>query len=304
VSALHRRAPITAPDAVGCAAVAGELSDVRRPAEQNTVSMRKTSRPPSQPPLELLNSIREKLWFYTVSLFRLDRNLPAHSGTATCLAAKGSFYLLTAGHVWKALQKSDFAVALEAERPLIPVEREVADTKMPSRSGASEWGPDLSLIRIPDQVAREIQKAKAFYNVGLVRPKPKAPPGCVKMSLWAVLGAPDEQSIKGQQETVHNLSLFETWTAQKRAKAGYDYYDLKFSRKRRPALPRSFRGISGSGLWEVPVLLRHARTEIKWSETVRLAGVAFYEMDGPAGTTFIRCHGPKSIRDHLLADVA
>src|SRR6266571_5161976 len=157
--------------------------------------MRKTSRPPLQPPLELLNSIRERLWIYTVSLFRLDRNPPAHSGTATCLAANGSFYLLTAGHVWKALQTSDFAVALEAERPLIPVEREVTDTRMASRSETSEWGPDLSLIRIPDQVAREIQEAKAFYNLGLVRPKPKPPPGCIGMSLWAVLGAPDEQSI-------------------------------------------------------------------------------------------------------------
>lgn len=252
----------------------------------------------------MLHSIREKLWIYTVSLFRLDRHPPAHSGTATCLTANGHFYLLTAGHVWKALRATDFALALEEERLLIPVEREAAYANMPSGSGSPAWGPDLSLVRIPAQIAKEIKQVKAFYNFGRARRRPEPPPGCTGMSLWTVLGAPDEQSIKSEQEAVHNLSLFDTWTIQRRQKAGYDYLDLRFRRRLRPALPCSFRGISGSGLWEIPVFLRRRRTEIGWSGMARLAGVAFYEQDGPAGVTWIRCHGPKSLRAQVLADVA
>src|SRR5206468_3401753 len=126
-----------------------------------------------------------------VSLFRLDCDPPAHSGTATCLTANGNFYLLTAAHVWKVLQTCDFALALEPERLLIRVEREAAFARMPSGAGGPAWGPDLSLVRIPIQIAKEIKEVKAFYNFERARRRPKPPRGCIGLSLWAVLGAPD-----------------------------------------------------------------------------------------------------------------
>ncbi len=287
---------------------AAEPQTVRRLAATRTpfvsTSARKTGDPPPQPPLELLDEIREKLWNFTVSVFRLDRDPPAHAGMATCVAAKGNHYLLTARHVWEVLRASGLAVSLEAERSLIPIDHQLVETKTVSRKGPQEWGPDLARIRIPDPVARDVQQLKAFYDLARHRPEPEPLPDSEQMSLWAVLGAPAEQSKHGPQETVLTLSLFDTWTVQTHERNGYDYYDLQFHRGRRPALPETYRGVSGSGLWQIPVTLRSDRTEISWSGAVRLTGVAFYEINGPAHQDVIRCHGPKSLKNHLLEDVA
>src|SRR5262249_34189951 len=153
---------------------------------------------------------REKLWTYTVSLFRLDRDPPAHSGAATCVAASGASHLLTASHVWEALLVNGFAVSLEADRPLISIDRQVVETKAVFPSGPKEWGPDLALIRLPDAIARDIRQLKAFYDLVRDRPDPEPSRGCEQMNLWAVLGAPAEQSKHSPGETVLNLSLFET----------------------------------------------------------------------------------------------
>ncbi len=224
----------------------------------------------------------------------------AHSGTATCITTKGKFYLLTAAHVWKALQGGEFAVSLETERVMLSINREFTEPKIIG-PGSGDWGPDLALIRIPDLVARDIQQLKAFYNLDRHRPEPPAIPGAEQSTLWTVLGAPAERSVVGPDDAVLNLTLFDTWEVKTNYTNRFDYHDLRFNRHRRPALPRSYGGISGSGLWQIPLMLNPGRGEIGWSWAIRLAGVAFYQLDRSDDESLIRCHGEKSLEILLAA---
>jgi len=75
-------------------------------------------------PKDVLDEVRERLWTYTASVFAVDGPRPSYLGTATCVAASGRAYLLTAAHVWHALRDARgarFALSLEGDRLLIPI---------------------------------------------------------------------------------------------------------------------------------------------------------------------------------------
>lgn len=248
--------------------------------------------PIHQPPLQLLDEIREKLWTFSVAVFGVDGARPVYRGTATCVAAGGVSYLLTAAYVWKALQGDCFALSLEADRLLIPIQRDFVEARLLSGSGPAEWGPDLALIRLPDLIASDVRQLKAFYDLDRRRPESAVVPD--QHDLWAAIGAPAEQSRFEPKEAVLRLTLFDSWTAQVCERDGFDYFDVAFDHERRPNLPRSYGGISGSGLWQIPITTS-ANGWISWKRSVRLGGVAFFQKPTSGQQDLIRCHGSKSI---------
>ena len=149
----------------------------------------------------LRDEIRERLWLHTVSVFTVDGDRPDYRGTATCVAADGNSYLVTAAHVWKTLRGPRFALSLEADRLLIPMYPDLVEARTFEPSGGPEHGPDLAIIRIPDIVAADLRNVKSFYNLDRRRAHVgDAVPGAT--ALWAVIGAPPEQSTFGESEAV------------------------------------------------------------------------------------------------------
>jgi hypothetical protein len=251
---------------------------------------------------ELLADIRERVWMYTASVFAVDGSTPRYKGTATCVAASKAEYLLTAAHVWHELRGDRFALSLEADRLLVPIPKSLVEPLVLSAPEIGEWGPDLALIRIPDLVARDIRQVKAFYNVDKRTASSGERPQ-YESGLWAVLGAPGEQSEFGEKEAVLKISLFASVVASAQIRDGFDYVDLSYFHEDRPDLPRSYGGISGSGLWRLPIS-RAATGAIVWNDEVHLEGVAFYQKPASSVEGVIRCHGRTSVYDRVLANAS
>ncbi len=248
-------------------------------------------------PQDLLDELRERVWVYTASAFALEGGRPAYVGTVTCVAAAGQSYLLTAAHVWRRLRGDRFALSLAADRLLVPVRKDLVEPTVLGTT-ESEWGPDLALVRLPDLVARGISQVKAFYNIDKRRfPSGERPP--YETGLWAVIGAPAEQSVVEEEEVILKVSLLASVVASPQERDGFDYVDLSYYHVGRLDLPGSYGGISGAGLWHLPIS-RSPSGAVRWSGEARLEGVAFYQQ--PAGTQegVIRCHGRKSLYDRAL----
>jgi hypothetical protein len=255
--------------------------------------------PLAEIPKELLDVLREKVWTYTASIFAVEHSRPTYRGTVTCVTIAGRGYLLTAAHVWRELRGDCFALSLEADRLLVPVRKDVVEAIILEASASSEWGPDLVLIGLPDLVVRDISQVKAFYNVDKRRPQSGERPE-YDVGVWAVVGAPAEQSVFREKEAILKISLFASVVASAQEREGFDYVDLSYYHEDRPDLPRSYGGISGSGLWHLPISTSPSGT-VRWSGDARLEGVAFYQKpSGPLEGT-IRCHGRKSLYEHAFA---
>ena len=79
---------------------------------------------------------------------------------------------------------------------------------------------------------------------------------------------------------------------------GFDYVEIGFDLESSPALPESFKGLSGSGLWRVPLVESEAG-DVSFNAP-SLEGVAFFQDPPdsvPAGV--IRCHGRRSLYDNI-----
>jgi len=245
-------------------------------------------------PSELLEEVREKIWLYTVSVFAVKGARPAYRGTATCVAGSGNAYLLTAAHVWRALGGDRFALSLQDDQLLFPVQKSLVEPRVVDRRESPEWGPDLALLKVPNIVAADIRHHKAFYNLDRRRPNPGESVR-TDAGLWAVIGAPEEQSTFGETEAVLRISAFVSRIVSSWQRDGFDYLDLSFYHKDRPELPRSYGGLSGSGLWQLPITKSAASGAISWSGEARLEGLAFYQKFTSADEGVIRCHGRTSI---------
>jgi hypothetical protein len=121
--------------------------------------------------------------------------------------------------------------------------------------------------------------------------------------LWAVLGAPAEQSSFGEKEAVLKISLLASIVAAAHTRDGFDYVDLSYFHEGRPDLPQSYGGVSGSGLWRLPIS-RDGDGAIVWNGEVHLEGVAFFQKPASAVEGVIRCHGRLSLYERLLAPSA
>ena len=242
---------------------------------------------------DLLAAMREKLWTYSASVFGLGCNGPYYAGTATCLATAAQEYLLTAAHVWLALTGGRFALSLESDRLLVPLRKDCVEPMTLHSRQDIEWGPDLALLKLPDLVACDIRQVNAFYNVDKhavdASPAPRYDVG-----VWAVIGAPAEQSQFAQREAVLKITLFASVVRSAQERDGFDSVDLSYYHEGRTELPSSYGGISGAGLWNLPV----AKSEtgaITWNGRATLKGVAFYQQAASQREGTIRCHGRKSV---------
>jgi hypothetical protein len=92
-------------------------------------------------PAELQAQMRERVWFHTASLFAVERSTPVYKGTETCVAMAKKQYLLTAAHVWRELRGDRFALSLEADRLLVPIQTSLAEPTVVSGRSSESGGP-------------------------------------------------------------------------------------------------------------------------------------------------------------------
>src|ERR1700733_12104881 len=215
-------------------------------------------------------------------------------GTGTLVIVNDIHYILTAAHVWSAVQQRGSLLGLTLKEGihhefLIPNDNIVASG--PGYDAASvDWGPDLAFLRIPSERLGTIKAYKSFYN--LSRERPGRLLDCIKTN--AVIGTPGELAEHWPRYAVLQVTAFFLETNPRRSTKGqYDYLeytvDLNF-----PGVPSTFGGVSGGGLWELFLYYSEKTQKIETIE--RLIGVAYVETPVVDWHRNIRFHGYESLR--------
>jgi hypothetical protein len=246
---------------------------------------------------ELRQAIVERIGSSTVALFALlnspEGEVLKLAGTGTLFAKRNVRFILTATHVWERVLKTSerFGINLieNIDHSFWIDPKTVAAQSLPNPTWG-EWGPDLTLLRIPSEHLGSIDARKLFYDPRI--------DGTAAFTLkdehirvWLLMGTPEARGHFQQSHATVEINGRFIPDAKYQERNGLDYYDLTVDTSI-VGPSQSFGGVSGGGLWRV-LLYYSPEGKINWVQS--LEGVAFYQGDLQNGHRTIRCHGPKSI---------
>jgi hypothetical protein len=171
-----------------------------------------------------------------------------------------------------------------------------------------DFGPDLAFIVLPPSEMRsELIARKSFYNLTF-KPSEKKARALTNLGLVPFCGYPRTADFSGPRtlgfRETHGLFGFIFFTAPEKyeERSGWDYYELAVERGEIEKLRYTFGGVSGGGIWRIPILREAGKpqgTEVLGETT--FAGVAFLEEDRQdVPRFFVRAHGPASIYDAFV----
>lgn len=240
---------------------------------------------------------------------------PIPIGSGTFVSILNIFGILTAAHVVNKLMKEkaagrpyllgltpsdyaqNYAIPSDLIEPIIIVNGEIESE-----------GPDLGFIVLPHSERGTIEATKNIHNLDKNRERILSTPPRLSEGLWAICGVPDEKTVDEHPEKrfkpFKGFFMFCGFGGIRRTYAvdEYDYYDLEVKHGLSPIIPDSFGGISGGGLWQIP-LIRSSEGEIEPKEYI-LSGIVFYQTDRKGLYRSIRCHGRNSIYDKAYSIIA
>jgi len=265
--------------------------------------------PSSQIPESLIAEIAKKLHSYSTALIKLAPNSNNEAGmelkgSGSLVAIENVHGILTAHHVANEFTHTDQLglTFMEAEhRYQIPWQHiRHVEIASPENGVYGPYGPDLSFLVIPDAYIGTIKTYRSFYLLKrrddrtIIENDQEA-----KRDPWFVCGtigerSTDEKPGRGFSKVKGLYGLAGMSFAEKiYEKGGFDYVEVKAER-RPDDTPQSYGGISGGGLWRVPLIINgKGVVSVKQYE---LAGVAFYQTELDNGFRFLRCHGPNSLQ--------
>ncbi len=240
-----------------------------------------------------------------------------HGGSGTLIEVDGMHGVLTAEHVirnpdkpnhhldkptkdgpWLLIPPAKFpgGKSLHAKRLELVFTKRVSD----------EYGPDLGCILIPPgEILEGLKARRSFYpvstNIGDRVKNGAENKGFVAFSGFPAKAARPAEPVLGYEQ-VTSLKGFAFITAPDRyeIRQEWDYFELGINRKEIDDLKHTFGGVSGGGVWRVPVYRKKSDGPgAEFIKDVTLTGVAFFE-DDPKDQFFVRTHGPRSLYERFL----
>ena len=242
---------------------------------------------------------------YTVGFINVESTPPdskgwALLGSGTLVSVGLTHAILTAHHVLSVLPREGRLGLLLSPT----IQQYTVDTQglafVPIARGPKEAeGPDLGAIVLAPSIAGSIGAKKTFYSLDSRRDRMlRSPPG-LRDGFWIVNGYLDERTVVERDEAGFVKRFYYlTGTGgpdECITNGDYDYFDFPVSYAGRPAAPKSFGGMSGGGLWQIP-LTRDAQGEITY-ETPLFSGVVFYQEPTTEVSCGVKCHGRLSVYD-------
>ena len=261
---------------------------------------------------EMINDIGRFIRFYSTALIlqtlRSDgTEFIRMIGSGTFVSISNTFGILSAEHVVENLDKEkslgrpyflyltvkdynhSYRISSDYLEPII-----IANGKIDSA------GPDLGFIVLPNSELETIKASKNFYNLDKNRERILTRPHKFSEGLWAICGVPNEKTIDISEEKLSPHKRFLLFVGlgsinDMYTDNDYDYYDIKVKHNVSPIITQTFRGVSGGGLWQIP-LKKSREGKIEPEEHI-LSGVVFYETERVGLDRSIKCHGRNSIYD-------
>jgi len=164
-------------------------------------------------------------------------------------------------------------------------------------------GPDMVFLEILDQSKLSwIKEYRLFWDIpfedGVSMIKT-----CLSNSdsLWAIAGLPQsmiqEEQPNGNFHRVLGLEsqAFFCGIEAPFESDGFDYIEMKANYESKDPIPYCFKGISGGGLWKIPMSIAEKNLDsLKFGEPA-LCGLQFCQTPLEGNYRRLRCHGCKSI---------
>jgi hypothetical protein len=264
----------------------------------------KIEMPIGEIPQSDLDRIKDDLLNYTVPLVGCSGprdKIAKLAGSGTLLEFGGRKFVLTATHVWEWTSWAEGILFTLGEKPsALTVSRDHFNPKTLPWEGASEFGPDMTLLELPEAAAADIAARKSFVNFALQRENFHSFSIPSSDGIWVVIGAVGEESriVEHLEANISTAEIrgnaFFGSVDTMFSRSGYDYIDVG-ANLMLPGVPQSFGGLSGGGLWQVPLAMHKSTSEIYLPIRPLLRGVAFWQTPPAGDKRTIRCHGPKSI---------
>jgi hypothetical protein len=212
-----------------------------------------------------------------------------------------AFAILTAHHVIQNLPKSGrLGVFLSPTHLPHSIDRQGLHYLEIARGSVDSVGPDLGAVLLAPSIASSIAAKKTFYNLEQQHDKLLFNPPDSKDGLWFVHGFVDENTVV-QPDAVSGhgfVKFFYSFGGIGRPQTSHqigdhDYLTIPVTFPTQPPVPRNFGGMSGGGLWQVP-LARDESGELV-HRTPLLSGVAFYQEALTDAGSGLKCHGRASV---------
>ena len=224
-------------------------------------------------------------------------------GSGTFITASGQFAILTAAHVVEELKKKrPFSLAVyvqEGEHKHL-VGSDMLELKIIAQGEEKAAGPDLGLIMLHEAAIGWIKASRTFYDLDAGAAQiERVNSSSDELYVYAICGAPDlfkadlpsERGYAGVRQYTQ-LCLFGS-VGLPYVAGDYDYCEVEVDYSKGGRLPESFGGVSGGGLWAVPLTEKEGGG-IETGHPM-LRGVAFYQTEKEGSVRKIRCHGPAGI---------
>jgi hypothetical protein len=221
-------------------------------------------------------------------------------GSGTLVSVGSTCAILTAHHVLSALPRSGrLGLILSPTAQQHTVDTQGLAYVEIARGRSDSEGPDLGAIVLGTSIASSIGAMKSYYRLDFHRNYLLNSPPHIRDGFWFDNGFVDECTVEEQDKEGWGLvkGFYNLSGAGGQDHAiltgGHDYFAFPVSYGGRSVAPKSFGGMSGGGLWQVP-LARDAQRQIK-HETPLLSGVVFYQEPTTEMYCGVKCHGRMSV---------
>lgn len=255
-------------------------------------------------PKEVLAEAASYLAQYCIGFVRVEDTPTGQDamlqGSGTLVAIGSIRAILTAEHVLRELPKTGRLGLIIDPTPQAHTVDVAGLRYLPiARGMVDRDGPDLGAVILSAPIAAAIGAKKLFYNLEARREGLLNTPPDVRDGFWYVNGFIDEYTVihpaddgRGLVKGFYNLSGA-GGPEQTEVGGEYDYYFFPVSYGGRSVAPTRFNGMSGGGLWQVPVG-RTGNGTLQCKPPL-LSGVVFYQEPTTETTAGVRCHGLSSV---------
>ncbi|OGC91579.1 MAG: hypothetical protein A2W25_10710 [candidate division Zixibacteria bacterium RBG_16_53_22] len=268
-----------------------------------------------QVPDEIKLNVVWEVGYYSVQLLAVRNEATKNEeislfGSGTFVELQGKPFILTAAHVidCEEFTRSD-AIGLNCHRDTnaFRVSTKSLVTVFDADRENETHGPDIGLISLVGLRMEQIEWIKArknFWNIdkySQIIPIEKYG----NSGLWGVTGGPVERSLARPKVRLYKEVLSQhmgpwlTGEIEEFPSEAYDYIDIIYRGKPDSDWPKFFGGLSGGGLWQVPLSKDPNTGIIKMLHAPLLSGVPFYQDFREPDVTRIKCHGRNSIYKEL-----
>lgn len=260
--------------------------------------------PMTEIPDALFEEIVQDLARFSVGFLRVEDTPRGQDafllGSGTLVAIGETRAILTAHHVVRVLPRSGrLGLLLSPTLQQHTIDTQGLTFLEIDRGIDDSTGPDLGAVLLSPSIASAIATKKTFYNLDLRRDKLLHTPPDRRDGVWFVHGFIDERTVEepGTAEYSRVKRFYNLSGARGPDPAvqvgNYDYFAFPVSYGGRSVAPNSFGGMSGGGLWQVPLARNDQRALLH--RTPLLSGVVFYQDPTTDTNCGVKCHGPISV---------